>query len=116
MKKIILLYLLLTSTITSQLFGMESGTAGPSQGASTAKLADTDEKQSECPICYYNINPKDLAKGHEVFGCNPSEEYPEGLPTGGAIITSGGKLPAKYVIHTVGPRWKGGDHDEEKLL
>jgi O-acetyl-ADP-ribose deacetylase (regulator of RNase III) len=29
--------------------------------------------------------------------------YPEGLPTGKAVITSGGNLPASYVIHTVGP-------------
>jgi O-acetyl-ADP-ribose deacetylase len=31
------------------------------------------------------------------------EEYPNGLPTGKAVMTSGGKLKAKYVIHTVGP-------------
>ena len=30
-------------------------------------------------------------------------DYPEGLPTGEAVITSAGNLPAKYVIHTVGP-------------
>ncbi len=30
-------------------------------------------------------------------------EYPKGLPTGKAVITTGGKLPAKFVIHTVGP-------------
>jgi O-acetyl-ADP-ribose deacetylase (regulator of RNase III) len=29
--------------------------------------------------------------------------YPEGLPTGEAVITTGGRLPARYVIHTVGP-------------
>jgi O-acetyl-ADP-ribose deacetylase (regulator of RNase III) len=31
--------------------------------------------------------------------------YPEGLPTGEAVITTGGRLPARYVIHTVGPIW-----------
>jgi O-acetyl-ADP-ribose deacetylase len=30
-------------------------------------------------------------------------DYPEGLPTGEAVITEGGQLPASYVIHTVGP-------------
>jgi O-acetyl-ADP-ribose deacetylase (regulator of RNase III) len=30
-------------------------------------------------------------------------EYPKGLPTGKAVITTGGDLPARYVIHTVGP-------------
>jgi O-acetyl-ADP-ribose deacetylase len=29
--------------------------------------------------------------------------YPQGLPTGEAVITTGGRLPARYVIHTVGP-------------
>jgi O-acetyl-ADP-ribose deacetylase (regulator of RNase III) len=37
-------------------------------------------------------------------------------PAGEAVITSGGKLPAKYVIHTVGPVWNGGKRDEETLL
>jgi O-acetyl-ADP-ribose deacetylase (regulator of RNase III) len=38
------------------------------------------------------------------------------LPTGKAVITTGGKLPAKYVIHTVGPVWRGGSSDEAQLL
>jgi O-acetyl-ADP-ribose deacetylase (regulator of RNase III) len=43
-------------------------------------------------------------------------EWPDGLPTGCATITSGGNLKAKYVIHTVGPIWRGGFHEEAKLL
>ena len=39
-----------------------------------------------------------------------------GCATGEAKITRGYNLPAKYVIHAVGPAWHGGTHDEEKLL
>lgn len=43
-------------------------------------------------------------------------EWPNGLPTGEAVITSGGNLKAKYVIHTVGPVWRGGSRGEPQLL
>jgi O-acetyl-ADP-ribose deacetylase (regulator of RNase III) len=39
-----------------------------------------------------------------------------GCPTGEARITGGFRLPARYVIHTVGPVWRGGDHGEPELL
>lgn len=39
-----------------------------------------------------------------------------GCPTGHAVITTAGNLPAKYVIHTVGPVWNGGERQEEELL
>jgi O-acetyl-ADP-ribose deacetylase (regulator of RNase III) len=39
-----------------------------------------------------------------------------GCPTGEARITGGYNLPAKWVIHTVGPIWKGGDNGEDELL
>ena len=39
-----------------------------------------------------------------------------GCPTGQAVLTDGFDLPARYVIHTVGPIWQGGDHGEQALL
>ena len=39
-----------------------------------------------------------------------------GCPTGQAKITRGYRLPAKWVIHTVGPVWRGGAHGEDQLL
>jgi O-acetyl-ADP-ribose deacetylase len=39
-----------------------------------------------------------------------------GCPTGQAKITRGYNLPAKFVIHTVGPVWHGGDNHEDQLL
>jgi O-acetyl-ADP-ribose deacetylase (regulator of RNase III) len=45
-----------------------------------------------------------------------AREWPGGLPTGKAAITTGGNLKAKYVIHTVGPIWRGGIQKEPELL
>jgi O-acetyl-ADP-ribose deacetylase (regulator of RNase III) len=42
--------------------------------------------------------------------------YPDGLPTGGAVMTGGGDLKARHVVHTVGPIWRGGQHREAELL
>lgn len=44
------------------------------------------------------------------------QRYPEGCKTGEARITTAGNLAAKYVIHTPGPIWRGGQQNEEYLL
>lgn len=43
-------------------------------------------------------------------------QFPDGLPTGQAVITTGGNLPARYVIHTVGPIYGMHDGREAQLL
>jgi O-acetyl-ADP-ribose deacetylase len=42
--------------------------------------------------------------------------YPDGCPTGSAVITAAGNLQARHVIHAVGPVWSGGNRNEETLL
>ena len=39
-----------------------------------------------------------------------------GCPTGGAVVTTAGELPARYVFHAVGPIYRGGEHGEAELL
>lgn len=43
-------------------------------------------------------------------------QFPAGLPVGEAVITTAGELPARFVIHTVGPVWHGGNSGEEEQL
>ncbi|MCX7770320.1 MAG: O-acetyl-ADP-ribose deacetylase [Proteobacteria bacterium] len=50
--------------------------------------------------------PKILEECKKIGGCKPGE----------AVITTGGNLKAKYVIHTVGPIWHGGSNGEEEIL
>lgn len=54
--------------------------------------------------------PKILAE------CIKIREKQGKCPTGQAVITSGGNLPAEYVIHTVGPVWTDGRRNEDALL
>src|SRR3990167_2333698 len=50
--------------------------------------------------------PQIMAECKKIGGC----------PTGEAVITSGGRLKAKYVIHAVGPVYRDGRHGEPELL
>lgn len=48
--------------------------------------------------------------------CRAIRDRDGGCPPGQAVLTTGGRLPAPYVIHAVGPVWRGGAHDEDALL
>lgn len=57
------------------------------------------------------------AGGKEILEeCVKIRNRQGGCKVGEAVITSAGKLPAKFVIHTVGPVWNNGQSDEKKLL
>ena len=60
-----------------------------------------------CGAIFKAAGSAELTKAcNEIGGCK----------VGGAVITPGFKLPTKYIIHAVGPRWHGGEQNEPKLL
>lgn len=60
-----------------------------------------------CGRIFEAAGPEEMTKACDAIGV---------CPPGSAVITPGFKLPAKYVIHAVGPAWEGGNADEEKVL
>jgi O-acetyl-ADP-ribose deacetylase len=72
-----------------------------------------------------NAANESLAPGGGVCGAIHRRAGPElaaacaqlaRCPTGEARLTPGFRLPARFVIHAVGPIWRGGDHGEDELL
>ena len=101
---------------------------GESIGRVVVTLGDITEQEVDAIV---NAANKSLMGGsgvdgaiHEKGGSSILEEckrireenYPEGLPTGEAVITTAGELSAKFVIHTVGPIFGQHKGEEERLL
>lgn len=91
---------------------------------STLVLVEGDITQEETEAIVNAANTR-LAGGggvdgaiHRAGGPSIMEECRKigGCPTGKAVITTGGNLKAKYVIHTVGPIYQGGNKGEAELL
>ncbi len=55
-------------------------------------------------------------RGGPAIMAETQEKFPDGCPTGSAVISTAGNLPAKWVIHAVGPVWSGGHRGEAELL
>jgi len=93
-------------------------------GKSTLELVQGDITKQDTEAIVNAANPSLLGGGgvdgaiHRAGGPQILEECRKigGCPPGEARITTGGKLKAKYVIHTVGPIYRGGKKGEEETL
>ena len=93
-------------------------------GKAVISLIQGDITREETDAIVNAANAR-LAGGAGVDGANHEAGGPSimaecrkigGCPTGRAVITTGGKLKARYVIHTVGPVYQGGVRGEAELL
>jgi O-acetyl-ADP-ribose deacetylase (regulator of RNase III) len=85
-------------------------------------MGDIAEQDTDAVVtaAHYRLNKGTGTDGtiHTKGGPRIYEECRRigGCPIGDAVITTGGNLKARHVIHAVGPVWRGGDEEEPKLL
>lgn len=92
------------SSISIQKIGITKLKADAVVNAANMRLA---EGAGVCGYIFQDAGSADMTKACSKYGhCDE----------GAAVITPGFKLPAKYVIHAVGPRWTDGKHNEPELL
>ena len=95
-------------------------------GGAVLRLVEGDITQQEVDAIVNAANSR-LAGGGGVDGAihrrggpaimeETRRKYPQGCPTGSAVITGAGNLPARWVIHAVGPVYRDGRHGEAELL
>jgi O-acetyl-ADP-ribose deacetylase (regulator of RNase III) len=93
-------------------------------GSAILELVEGDITQQKVDVIVNAANTTLLGGGgvdgaiHRAGGPAILEECKKigGCPTGEAVITSGGNLPAQWIIHTVGPVWRDGSNREDALL
>ncbi len=95
-------------------------------GSTKLELVTGDITRQDCDAIVNAANSR-LAGGGGVDGAihrnggptimeETRSRYPQGCPTGSAVITGAGSLLARYVIHAVGPVWNGGQGGEAENL
>lgn len=102
------------------------GTVGKRIGDATLELALGDITEEQVDAIANAANEALRGGGgvdgaiHRAAGPGLLDElrrrYPAGTPTGTAVATDAHDLPARWVVHAVGPIWRGGEHGEEEKL
>ena len=106
-------------TIESAALPMQTTIGKTTLRLVTGDIAD-QETDAVVTAAHWRLN-KGMGTDGTIHSKGGPEIYEEcrrigGCPIGDAVITTGGKLKARHVIHAVGPVWHGGDEDEPKLL
>ncbi|MBX7166096.1 MAG: O-acetyl-ADP-ribose deacetylase [Pirellulales bacterium] len=87
------------------------------QGDVTAQQVDALVNAANCALAGGGgVDGAVHRRGGPQIMAETRQRYPEGCPTGSAVVTRGGALAARYVIHAVGPVWRGGNSGEAQLL